>query len=65
MLIVACTLQESVFALPLKYCSQARAVENQKFPDVEIMDIHYAQSCILTPCGFNFTRDGIAAMAVR
>jgi predicted amidohydrolase len=28
---------------------------------VQNMDIHYAQSCILTPCDFPFARDGIAA----
>src|SRR3546814_7333361 len=30
-------------------------------PDVENMDIQYAQSCVLTPCDFPFARDGIAA----
>jgi hypothetical protein len=30
-------------------------------PNVQNMDIHYAQSCILTPCDFPFARDGIAA----
>jgi hypothetical protein len=25
------------------------------------MDIHYAQSCIMTPCDFPFARDGVAA----
>jgi predicted amidohydrolase len=25
------------------------------------MDIQYAQSCILTPCDFPFSRDGVAA----
>jgi predicted amidohydrolase len=25
------------------------------------MDIHYAQSCIMTPCDFSFARAGIAA----
>lgn len=59
--------------LRVRYCSQARAVENQMFvatagivgnlPDVENMDIHYAESGIFTPCDFNFTRDGIAALA--
>lgn len=57
--------------LRVRYCSQARAVENQCFvamagnvgnlPRVENMDIQYAQSCILTPCDFPFARDGIAA----
>lgn len=55
----------------VRYCSQARAVENQCYvamagnvgnlPNVENMDIQYAQSCILTPCDFPFARDGIAA----
>lgn len=55
----------------VRYCSQARAVENQIYvvmsgsvgnlPNVENLDIHYAQSCILTPCDFPFARDGIAA----
>lgn len=59
--------------LRVRYCGQARAVENQFFvvlagvvgnlPDVENMDVHYAESCILTPCDFNFSRDGIAAVA--
>jgi predicted amidohydrolase/ribosomal protein S18 acetylase RimI-like enzyme len=59
--------------LRVRYCSQARAIENQCFvvlsgnvgnlPNVENMDIQYAQSCILTPCDFPFARDGIAAEA--
>ncbi len=57
--------------LRVRYCCQARAVENQYFvvmsgnvgnlPNVANMDIQYAQSCILTPCDFPFARDGIAA----
>jgi predicted amidohydrolase/GNAT superfamily N-acetyltransferase len=57
--------------LRVRYCAQARAVENQCFvilsgnvgnlPGVENMDIQYSQSCILTPCDFAFARDGIAA----
>jgi predicted amidohydrolase/ribosomal protein S18 acetylase RimI-like enzyme len=59
--------------LRVRYCSQARAIENQCFvvlsgnvgnlPGVDNMDIQYAQSCILTPCDFPFARDGIAAEA--
>lgn len=55
----------------VRYCCQARAIENQCYvamsgnvgnlPGVENMDIQYAQSCILTPCDFPFARDGIAA----
>ena len=57
--------------LRVRYCCQARAVENQFYvvmsgnvgnlPNVHNMDIQYAQSCILTPCDFPFARDGIAA----
>lgn len=54
----------------VRYCAQARAVENEIYvvlsgsvgnlPRVKNMDIHYSQSCILTPCDFHFSRDGIA-----
>ena len=57
----------------VRYCAQARAIENQCFvvlsgnvgnlPGVDNMDIQYAQSCILTPCDFPFARDGVAAEA--
>jgi predicted amidohydrolase/ribosomal protein S18 acetylase RimI-like enzyme len=57
--------------LRVRYCCQARAVENQVYvvmsgnvgnlPGVSNMDIQYAQSCVLTPCDFPFARDGIAA----
>lgn len=59
--------------LRVRYCAQARAIENQIYvatagivgnlPDVENMDIHYAESGIYTPCDFPFARDGIAALA--
>ena len=55
----------------VKYCCQARAVENQIYvamagnvgnlPKVKNIDVQYAQSCILTPCDFPFAKDGIAA----
>lgn len=55
----------------VRYCAQARAVENQCYvamagnvgnlPGVTNMDIQYAQSGIFTPCDFPFARDGIAA----
>lgn len=61
--------------LRVRYCGQARAIENQCFvvlsgnvgnlPNVGNMDIQYAQSCILTPCDFPFARDGIAAEATE
>ncbi len=59
--------------LRVRYCSQARAIENQCYvvmsgnvgnlPNVDNMDVQYAQSCILTPCDFRFARDGVAAEA--
>ena len=59
--------------LRVRYCCQARAVENQFFvvtsgncgnlPHVDNLDINYSQSAILTPCDFPFARDGIAAEA--
>lgn len=65
-----CTDERQSF-LRVRYCCQARAVENQLYvvmsgnvgnlPYVFNMDIQYAQSCILTPCDFPFARDGIAA----
>ena len=57
--------------LRVRYCAQARAVENQCYvviagnvgnlPEVRNMNVQYAQSCILTPCDFPFARDGVAA----
>lgn len=57
--------------LRVRYCCQARAVENQVYvvmsgnvgnlPNVPNMELQYGQSCILTPCDFPFARDGIAA----
>jgi len=61
--------------LRVRYCAQARAIENQCYvvmsgnvgnlPNVENLDVQYAQSCILTPCDFPFARDGIAAEATE
>ncbi|WP_221568802.1 bifunctional GNAT family N-acetyltransferase/carbon-nitrogen hydrolase family protein [Alkalihalobacillus sp. TS-13] len=55
--------------LRVRYCAQARAIENQVYtvlsgtvgnlPQTENMDIQYAQSGIFTPSDFTFPRDGI------
>jgi predicted amidohydrolase len=73
MLFVPFCTDERQGYLRVRYCSQARAIENQMYvatagvvgniPDVENMDIHYATSHIMTPCDFPFARDGIAAEA--
>ncbi|RVT42083.1 carbon-nitrogen hydrolase family protein [Sphingobium algorifonticola] len=67
-----CTDSRSGY-MRVRYCAQARAIENQCYvilsgnvgnlPNVDNMDIQYAQSCILTPCDLPFARDGIAAEA--
>ncbi|MDE5414907.1 bifunctional GNAT family N-acetyltransferase/carbon-nitrogen hydrolase family protein [Alkalihalobacterium chitinilyticum] len=55
--------------LRVRYCAQARAIENEVYtvisgtvgnlPQVENMDIQYAQSGIFTPSDFEFPRDAI------
>jgi predicted amidohydrolase/ribosomal protein S18 acetylase RimI-like enzyme len=55
--------------LRVRYCAQARAVENQIYtvisgtvghlPHTENMDIQYAQSGIFAPSDYEFARDGI------
>ena len=59
--------------LRVRYCAQARAIENQIYvalagnvgnlPDVSNMDVQYGQAAVFTPCDFAFARDGIAAEA--
>jgi predicted amidohydrolase/ribosomal protein S18 acetylase RimI-like enzyme len=60
--------------LRVRYCSQARAVENQVYvvitgcvgnlPEVNNLDIHFSQSAILTPSDVEFSREAIASEAV-
>lgn len=57
--------------LRVRYCAQARAIENQIYvvmsgavgnlPNVPGMATNYSQASILTPSDYNFSRDGIAA----
>ena len=57
--------------LRVRICAQARAIENQMYvvtagvtgfiPDVDNMDVNYAQSGVFTPSDFPFARDGVAA----
>jgi predicted amidohydrolase/GNAT superfamily N-acetyltransferase len=59
--------------LRVRYCAQARAIENQVYvvtagitgnlPQVPAMDIHYGQAAVFTPSDFAFARDGIQAEA--
>jgi predicted amidohydrolase/ribosomal protein S18 acetylase RimI-like enzyme len=58
----------------IRYCSQARAIENQVYvamtgtvgnlPLVPYMSTNYGQAAILTPSDYFFARDGIAAEGV-
>lgn len=64
--------EERYANLRIRYCAQARAVENYVYvvtagsvgnlPRVKNFDIHYATSGIYTPCDIPFARDGIAAL---
>jgi len=57
----------------VRLCAQARAVENECYvaiagsvgnlPNVNNMDIQYAQSAVFTPCDFSFPSHGIKAEA--
>jgi predicted amidohydrolase/ribosomal protein S18 acetylase RimI-like enzyme len=57
--------------LRVRYCAQARCIENHVYvaiagnvgnlPDVDNMDIQYAQSGIFTPSDIPFSRDAVAA----
>jgi predicted amidohydrolase/GNAT superfamily N-acetyltransferase len=57
----------------VRYCAQARAIENECFvaiagsvgnlPKVHNMDIQFAQSMVFTPCDFSFPSNGIKAEA--
>ena len=68
----ACTDTRQAY-LRVRYCAQARAVENQVYvvatglvgnqPGVPAMDIHYGQAAVFTPSDFEFPRDGILAEA--
>ncbi|MBL7884021.1 MAG: GNAT family N-acetyltransferase [Bacteroidia bacterium] len=59
--------------LRVRYCSQARAIENQVYviitgcvgnlPEVENLDVHFSQSAIFTPSDVEFHREAIASEA--
>lgn len=59
--------------LRVRYCAQARAIENQVYviitgcvgnlPDVENSDVHFSQAAIFTPSDVEFHREGIASEA--
>lgn len=60
--------------LRVRYCAQARAIENQMYviqsstvgslPMVPAVSLNYGQAAILTPSDFSFSRDGILAEGI-
>ena len=60
--------------LRVRYCAQARAIENQMYvvvsstvgslPMVPAVSLNYGQAAILTPSDFQFSRDGILAEGI-
>jgi predicted amidohydrolase/ribosomal protein S18 acetylase RimI-like enzyme len=71
MIFVPFCTDERYAYLRVRYCAQARCIENHVFvaiagsvgnlPYVENLDVHYAQSAIFTPADIPFPRDAIAA----
>jgi predicted amidohydrolase len=73
LVVPSCTDDRQGF-LRVRYCAQARAIENQLFvvqsstvgslPRVPAVSLNYGQASILTPSDFAFSRDGILAEGV-
>lgn len=69
----SCTDDRQGF-LRVRYCAQARAIENQMYvihsctvgslPNVPAVSLNYGQASILTPSDFAFSRDGILAEGI-
>ncbi|MGH7545611.1 MAG: carbon-nitrogen hydrolase family protein [Gemmatimonadota bacterium] len=70
LLVPSCTDDRQGF-LRVRYCAQARAIENQMYviqahtvgslPQVPAVHLNYGQAAVLTPSDFPFARDGILA----
>ncbi|MEO7793269.1 MAG: carbon-nitrogen hydrolase family protein [Thermoanaerobaculia bacterium] len=70
LIVPSCTDDRHGF-LRVRYCAQARAIENQIYvvhsctvgslPMVPAVALNYGQASVLTPCDFPFARDGIRA----
>lgn len=73
LIVPSCTDDRQSY-LRVRYCAQARAIENQMFvihsptvgslPMVPAVSLNYGQASILTPSDFVFSRDGILAEGV-
>lgn len=73
LVVPSCTDDRQGF-LRVRYCAQARAIENQMYvvqsstvgslPMVPAVSLNYGQASILTPSDFAFSRDGIHAEGI-
>jgi predicted amidohydrolase len=73
LIVPSCTDDRAAF-LRVRYCSQARAIENQIYvvqsptvgslPMVPAVSLNYGQAAIFTPSDFPFARDGILAEGI-
>jgi predicted amidohydrolase len=73
LIVPSCTDDRQGF-LRVRYCAQARAIENQMYvihastvgslPMVPAVSLNYGQASILTPSDFSFSRDGILAEGI-
>jgi len=73
LVVPSCTDERQGF-LRVRYCAQARAIENQLYvihsatvgslPMVPAVSLNYGQAAILTPSDFAFARDGILAEGI-
>jgi len=73
LVVPSCTDDRQSF-LRVRYCAQARAIENQTYvvqastvgslPMVPAVSLNYGQAAIFTPSDFAFARDGILAEGI-
>ncbi len=73
LVVPSCTDDRQGF-LRVRYCAQARAIENQMYvihsgtvgslPNVPAVSLNYGQAAILTPSDFPFSRDGVLAEGI-
>lgn len=73
LVVPSCTDERQGY-LRVRYCAQARAIENQMYviqsstvgslPQVPAVSLNWGQAAILTPSDFAFARDGILAEGV-
>jgi predicted amidohydrolase len=74
LLVVPSCTDERQGYLRVRYCAQARAIENQMYvvqastvgslPMVPAVSLNYGQAAIMTPSDFAFSRDGILAEGI-